>query len=57
MRAEDYAKWHYCAAECTGKVSALSDHDIIDCRVRAFVDGVCWARQEAARIRRKKKRS
>lgn len=45
--AEAYAKYLYQAARCDGRISQLSDHAIIDSRVRAFVDGVNWQKRRA----------
>jgi len=54
----DYAKDLYMASLCNGAVQTMVDHDIINCRVRAFIDGVNWAKRRAVRERalRKPKR-
>jgi hypothetical protein len=43
----EYAKRLYMAEACIGRVEAYTDHRIIDCRVRAFVDGVNWQKRQA----------
>jgi hypothetical protein len=48
-----YAARLYMAGDCNGAVSTMTDHDIVNCRIRAFVDGVNWAKRQA----RKKQRS
>lgn len=50
--ATDYAKQLYMADRCNGHVAAYSDHTIIDTRVRAFVDGVAWAKRQAYKRRK-----
>jgi hypothetical protein len=48
--AEAYAKYLYIAREANGdKVHLMNEVQIVDCRVRAFVDGARWARRHAAR--------
>jgi hypothetical protein len=41
-----HAKSLYMADRCNGAVSVMKDHDIIDCRVRAFVDGARWQQRQ-----------
>ena len=47
--AIQYAAYLYMADKCTGGLRTLSDTDIIDSRVRAFMDGVNWERRRRAR--------
>ena len=57
--AEAYAKYLYMADRADGdKVTLMNGVQIIDCRVRAFMDGVSWAKRRAVRERalRKPKR-
>jgi hypothetical protein len=42
-----YAARLYMAADCNGAVTAMTDHDIINCRIRAFADGVSWQKRQA----------
>ena len=51
--ATAYAKQLYMAGACNGAVSTMRDHDIIDTRVRAFVDGVAWAKRQAYKRRKR----
>jgi hypothetical protein len=47
----DYAKRQYMADRRNGAVSTMDDHAIVDCRVRAFVDGVNWQKRQARKTR------
>lgn len=42
-----YARQLYMADQCKGAVSTYRDYDIIDCRLRAFIDGVNWQKRQA----------
>jgi hypothetical protein len=42
-----YAARLYMAGDCNGAVITMTDHEIIDCRIRAFVDGVNWQKRQA----------
>jgi hypothetical protein len=46
-----YAKTIYMADNCYGNTAQYTDHAIVDCRVRAFVDGVNWQKRQARRRR------
>jgi hypothetical protein len=39
----------YMAERCNGAVSSMTDHDIINCRIRAFADGAAWAKRQERR--------
>ena len=46
--AEAYAKHLYMWSKCTGTyVGTMNDFAVIDCRVRAFIDGVNWQKRKA----------
>lgn len=48
--AKAYAEYLYMAAKANGdSVQLLNDIQIVDCRVRAFVDGVNWQKRRAKR--------
>jgi hypothetical protein len=51
--ATAYAAQLYMASGCKGAVSTMTDHDIINCRIRAFVDGVAWAKRQAYKRRKR----
>lgn len=44
-----YAEYLYMAKACNGAVSTMADSDIINMRVRAFVDGVNWQKRRPRR--------
>lgn len=47
-----YAEYLYMAARANGdKVHALNELQIVDCRVRAFVDGVNWQKRRTRKQR------
>jgi hypothetical protein len=50
--AKAYAEGLYCLRDAHGDhVNLLNDWQIIDCRVRAFVDGVNWQKRRTAKRR------
>jgi hypothetical protein len=44
-----YAAYLYAAERCDGSLRTLSDTDIINSRMRAFMDGVNWERRRRSR--------
>lgn len=45
--AEAYAKYLYMEGKCTGRSAGeFNDRAIIDIRVKAFMDGVSWAKRQ-----------
>jgi len=61
LNPREYAEQFYGLARCTGHAATYQDTVIIDCRVRAFIDGVRWQQNQqkaaAARKKRRVKRS
>jgi hypothetical protein len=50
--AEAYAKYLYQASRCNGSyVGTMNDHAVVDCRVRAFIDGVNWQKRHVTKRR------
>lgn len=47
----EYAKRLYMADRCNGAMNVLTDRSIVDCRVRAFVDGVNWQKRQARKTK------
>lgn len=39
----------YMADACIGRVQTMTDHDIMNCRIRAFADGAAWAKRQVRR--------
>lgn len=50
--AREYAEQLYGLARCTGHAATYQDTVIIDCRVRAFIDGVRWQQNQQRKKRR-----
>lgn len=50
--AQAYAQHLYMASKCTHALCSITDAEIINSRVRAFVDGVNWQKRQAAKKRR-----
>jgi hypothetical protein len=45
--AKAYAEYLFCLHEASGDhVNLLNDRQVIECRVRAFVDGVNWQKRK-----------
>ncbi len=42
-----YAERLYMADKSTGRAYTLRDCDVIECRVKAFIDGVNWQKRQA----------
>jgi len=52
LTAKAYAEYLYMAARADGdRVNLLNDKQVVDCRVRAFVDGVNWQKRQARKRR------
>jgi hypothetical protein len=43
---EAYARYLYGMVTDSTKVELMNETQIVDCRVRAFIDGVKWARRQ-----------
>lgn len=45
--AKAYAEYLFMLKSCVGTPVSMNDFAIVDCRVRAFVDGVNWQKRQA----------
>ena len=54
LRPFEYAERLYMARDCKGTLTTYRDTEIVNCRVRAFIDGAHWERRRAAKARRAK---
>lgn len=51
-----YAEQLYGLARCIGRAATYQDTEIIDCRVRAFMDGVRWQRYQHKAVAQRRAR-
>jgi hypothetical protein len=47
--AKAYAEYLYMHHKCVGTPVSMNDFGVIECRVRAFIDGVNWQKRQARR--------
>jgi hypothetical protein len=55
VTARRHAEYIYLAKTCKGELSTMDDFAIIECRVRAFVDGANWVKRQLKRPRAPKR--
>lgn len=51
QNAKAYAEYLYMLPRCQNITRSMTDIEIVECRVRAFVDGVNWQKRQAKKAK------